>query len=111
MTTPSTVPDTTAWAVDHLRALGWTVVAPNPGVAVPDPAVGQAWTGSTPDGQPRVIVKVGGAPWTAATLVHFVQGSITGELSLTWLEPHRWAAWVRRTNAHPLPTPTDGAAP
>ncbi len=104
MTVPhATVPDTTAWAAEHLRALGWVVVAPvEAGDAVPEPKVGQAWTPASASASARVVATAD------VETVSFLVGLGSFATSVTRSE---WNAWVRRTNARPLPTPTDGDVP
>ncbi len=107
MTAPSTVPDTTAWAADHLRALGWTVVAPvNPSGAVPEVRVGQVWVSPNPaQWYARTVLDIGPSGW-----VWFTFPGATNDLRYP-CTPDEWGRWVGWSNARPLPIPTPGAAP
>ena len=108
------LPDTVAWAADFLRGKGWTVVAPvDPGAAIPDVAVGQVWASPKPRVQDRIVVRIGPRRVNDdPRSVQFVDPASNARGARpSVMTPQAWRAWVRKSNARPLPTPTDGAAP
>lgn len=91
-------------AVALLRSSGWTCIPPKgEGSEIPEPAPGQVWHSTKPNGraQPRKIVKIGPARWYPDDVqcIYWVGADGGGQPSA--LAPWAWRAWVRKHNARP----------
>jgi hypothetical protein len=89
------------YAVDFLRANGWTCIPPaDPDAAIPEPAVGQMWRSPKPRIEPRTIVRIG--PWMGWDSSECVVFTVPSESHQLGLNPASWAAWVRKSGARPV---------
>lgn len=77
-----------------------------PDRTTPEPRAGQVWEAAVwellSDSFTRVVVKVGPAPWTGETLVHFAlvdAQSGRGQPRISRLDRDGWDAWVKSSSA------------
>lgn len=105
MTAP--ISDRTQSAVEHLRALGWTLIPPLP-AGLPQPAAGQVWHSTKPGSKikPRTVLKVGAHraySWDGDNCVYFsAAGDDPRPKYPRVLSSDGWRSWVSNSLARPV---------